>query len=248
MEKKVAIVTGGLTGIGLGIVKVLIQNNYFVITISRVIDKLNSSEISNDMMNLEAYQCDLSIRSMVDDITSKIIRKYKKIDCLINNAGIDYGGEVTAIDFECWKKVIDVNINGTMYLTKLILENMRNYRNGNLVFISSLGSTLSWKGDAAYQTSKAAMEAFSRSIAVDYAEYGIRSNCIKPGVINAPLFLASLEREHADMKEFMEKIPLKRLGEPSDIAYLVEFLCSDKSSYITGETIVIDGGYSIYDD
>jgi NAD(P)-dependent dehydrogenase (short-subunit alcohol dehydrogenase family) len=247
MRERVAIISGVSQGIGSEIAKKLLGENYYVFGLTHsdcCMDALSQNP------NFTYSYCDIRKEYDIQAACSLCLEKWEHIDCLINNAGVSDRNSLDRASIEQWNDTFSVNVTGAALLSKIVIEEMKSHSyGGNIIFISSLAGVLSWNNDASYQASKAALEALSRSIAVDYAKYNIRSNCIRPGLIDSSMFIDGLGNEKDTLiNQFITRIPIGRLGKPIDVANVVAFLLSDKSAYITGSIITVDGGYSIYDE
>jgi len=238
---KTAIISGGSGGIGLSIVKKLIDSKIYIL----ILDIKNPPKkiLSNKFVSF--YQLDLTNFKDTKKIILQYIKSKKRIDYLINAAGVllfnkDVG--IEKIDLKIWNKVFDINLNSMVYLLKNVIPLMKKQRFGSIVNISSVDAL---RGDDkpqdAYGASKAAMIRLSKSLAIQFASYNIRSNTILPGPIDTSM--QDRWKKNPKAKKLLANlIPLKRIGKPEDISNTVLFLLSDNSSFITGTEIVIDGG------
>ena len=143
---------------------------------------------------------------------------------------------------EEWKKVLDVNLNGPFYLTKILLKNMVKNNKGRIINISSISGTDGNKGQSNYSASKGGLLAFTKSLAKEVGKRNITVNCIAPGIIETDMIS---DLSDTVKKGYLQRIPLKKFGKPEDISKMILFLCSDEASYITGQTFYIDGGMSL---
>jgi 3-oxoacyl-[acyl-carrier protein] reductase len=141
-----------------------------------------------------------------------------------------------------WKKVLDVNLNGPFYLTKILLKNMVKNKKGRIINISSISGTDGNKGQSNYSASKGGLLAFTKSLAKEVGKRNITVNCIAPGIIETDMIS---DLSDTVKKGYLQRIPLKKFGKPEDISKMILFLCSDEASYITGQTFYIDGGMSL---
>jgi len=236
---KVAVVTGGSGGIGLDVSKKLAK-----LKIKVLILDINKPKISNNkFINFE--QVNLSNANEINRAISKFIKKEKRIDYIINAAGVlwfdkDLGLE--KIKTNIWDEVFSINLKSMLVVLKKILPNMRKNKFGSIVNISSIDALSGDdKPQEAYGASKAAMIRLSKSIAIQYASKNIRSNSILPGPIDTPMQKRWGENPNAK-KNLAKIIPLKRVGKPENISDTVLFLLSEQSSFITGTEIIVDGG------
>ncbi len=229
MENKKAIVTGGNRGIGKGIVKGLLDQGYKVLATCR------------DVSSFDYSHAELSLADL--DITNvSSVEKFKnnvdefEPDILINNAGITKDNLFLRMSEDDWENVINTNLNGVFKITKLVVRGMLKKRWGRIINISSISGSMGNPGQTNYSASKAGVDAFTRSLAKELGSRNITVNSIAPGFIETDMTEAVLDQD------IIDKIPLKRPGKPEDIASLVHFLSSEQSNYITGQTLVVDGG------
>ena len=241
MSKKV-LITGGRTGIGKAIAKTFYEKGYEVYILGRRKEKLE--EVCNDTNNsINYFICDISN----DNDIKQIINKLNNIDTLINCAGIiSSGEEKEKYDYFELNNIIDTNLKGTIRMCLQIIDKWKeNNTKGNIINIGSIVASNGSKYFPIYSASKAGIIAFSKSIASRYGKLGIRCNVISPGVIKTPMSYI----ETPDFDDYIQDIenntPLRRLGNPDDIAKVALFLDSENSLFITGQDIVVDGGYTL---
>ena len=160
----------------------------------------------------------------------------------VNNAGIHMDNILLRMQTEEWKRVLDVNLNGPFYLTKILLKNMVKNKKGRIINISSISGTDGNKGQSNYSASKGGLLAFTKSLAKEVGKRNITVNCIAPGIIETDMIS---DLSDTVKKGYLQRIPLKKFGKPEDISKMILFLCSDEASYITGQTFYIDGGMSL---
>jgi|TARA_B100001146_G_scaffold211905_2_gene210921 3-oxoacyl-[acyl-carrier protein] reductase len=232
---KKVFVTGASRGIGNAIAKSLLDKNYIVIgtaTSSDAVEKLSSEGI-------QGYKLKLNNLNEIDLSWKEISKNHPDIDILINNAGFTRDNLILRMSEEEWNDVLNVHLNGMFRITKRVLKPMLKKRWGRIINLSSASAILGNKGQANYAAAKAGVEAFSRSLAREVGRRGITVNVVAPGFIRTDM----TELNTGVMEEeLVEQIPLGRFGETSEIAHLVSYLCSEESSYITGQTIHINGG------
>jgi len=239
--KKTCIVTGGSSGIGLSIVQLFIENNYQVFNLD-----LAPSEQG-------IYKsCDVTNVNQVEKIIQDISNEYP-IDVLVSNAGIHFSGNIentTEADFE---RVLNINVKGAYAAVKSVLPSMKKHQKGSIILIASDQALVAKHNSFAYNLSKAALASMAKTTALDYASFNIRANAVCPGTIETPLYHKAInnycERSGEDKAKVHQEEanlqPLARLGQPEEVAELVLFLASDKSTFITGSLQVIDGGYTV---
>ncbi len=249
LEEKVAIVTGSSSGIGRAIANVYGKEGAKVVVADIQKEPREGGKPTHEKIKEEGGEAmfiktDVSSEEDVDRLVEKTIDQFGQIDILVNNAGIFHQEKIHESDPENWKKLIDVNLNGTYLCTKKVIKHMLgNDIEGNIINISSIAGTVGYAESPAYCASKGAMTNLTRELTIDYADEGINVNTISPGVIKTEMtddFLSD-----PDMKAFMEQnTPYKRLGEPEDIAYAAVFLASEESNFINGEDLLVDGGWT----
>lgn len=246
LDGKVAVVTGGATGIGRDICKKLASLNATVV-INYNSSSAQSLELVNEL-NEKGYKADCIQANVAEFIESQklidyAVEKYGKIDILVNNAGITQDGLILRMREEDFDKVIEVNLKGTWNCSKHAAKYMTKQREGKIINISSVVGLIGNAGQSNYCASKAGVIGLTKSLARELAKRNICVNAIAPGFIKTKM-TEVLDQEVVE--EISKNIPLARLGEGSDVANLVAFLCSNLSDYITGQVINVDGGMVMY--
>ena len=245
LKNKVAIVTGAGGTVGRDITKSLISEGCIVVINGRDVRKLNSlAREIGDKNNILTLPGDITKEGDVLNMVEKAVERFGGIDILINNAGVIHDPKsfhLTTNDE--WFTLINAHIIGTLQMTKAVLPLMIENREGCIINISS---TLATKAIpevplSIYGLTKGGIISFTKHLAVEYGQYGIRCNCIVPSTIRTPFLEPYLSDENAK-KTLESSFPLQRIGEPSDISNAILFLCSDKAKWITGAKIDIDGG------
>jgi 3-oxoacyl-[acyl-carrier protein] reductase len=238
-QGKVVIVTGGSRGIGKAVVEAFAQNGakvYF--TYNKNEDAAKALEESTQAVPVPCSQLDAeAIGKTVD----RVLSEQKKIDVLVNNAGITSDQFLMMMPFEQWQKVLDVNLNGAFRWVKAVSRPMLLARAGTIVNIASIAGLVGTPGQTNYGASKGGLLALTRSLAAEFGPKGVRVNAVVPGFIQTDM-TALMPREVK--RQNLEKILLKRFGKPEEVAQAVLFLSSDNASYIIGQMIVVDGGLS----
>lgn len=243
MTQKIALVTGATRGIGLETVRQLAQQGVHVILTAR--DRAKGVEaalkLQAEGLSVEALQLEVTDSASIAAAVKEVERKHGHLDILINNAGIIARGTILDLTQETWKRVLDVNVNGTFNCCKAVIPHMVRNRFGRIVNITSVAGKA---GDIAaapvYGTSKGAINAFTKSLARQLAEFGITANAIAPHAIQTDMTAEWTEEKRA---EIIRAIPLKRLGRPEEVAEAALFLVSDAASFITGEIMDLNGGF-----
>jgi len=247
---KIAIVTGGAKGIGHGSTKRLLDDGATVVMFDW--DEAGLEQASKDFAGygerISGMKVDISSDAQVKKAIEAVGNKYGQIDYLVNCAGIQTYGTAVETSEETWDKTFDVNVK-SMYLTaKYAIPFMRTAKGGSIVNISSVQSLANQKGVVAYAASKGAINSLTRAIAIDHAAEQIRCNAILPASVDTPMLRASArafssgKSEDEILKEWGSSHPIGRMASIHEIGELVGFLCSEKASFITGGSYVIDGG------
>ena len=234
---KIAIVTGGTRGIGASISKKLKSSNFKVI--ANYASNDDAAESFSKENNIEVIKWDVSNYDECQKSVNKIYEDNKNVDILVNNAGITRDAPLHKMSKDNWQKVIDVNLNSIFNMTSLVINKMRENSFGRIIHISSVNGQKGQFGQTNYAATKSALIGFSKSLALESASKGITSNVICPGYINTEMVAAIREDI---LKSIIETIPNKRLGEADEVAEMVDYLVSDKASYVNGSTFSINGG------
>ena len=234
---KVALVTGGTRGIGEAISKKLSSSNFKVI--ANYASNDDAAKNFSEKNKIEIKKWDVSNYDECEKSISQIYENHSQIDILVNNAGITRDAPLHKMGLDKWQKVVDVNLNSIFNMTSLIINKMRENNFGRIVHISSVNGQKGQFGQSNYAATKSALIGFSKSLALESASKNITSNVICPGYINTEMVAAIREDI---LKIIIDTIPAKRLGASEEIAELVSYVVSDKSSYINGATLSINGG------
>ncbi len=247
LKGKVAIVSGAGTGVGKATTKRLFSEGCKVVLIGRDRSRLTKviSEL-NGKKNILAVKADITKEADVINVIEETISAFDTIDILINNAGIiNDPTPFHKMTDDQWMSLINTNLIGTFRTTKAVLPIMMEKGRGSIVNISSLQGIRSIVNVplSVYGVTKAGIIMFTRAIAVEYGEYGIRSNCVAPSTIRSPMIEPYLLDKQAK-KTLESSFPLRRIGDPEDISGAVVYLCSDDAKWITGTVITVDGGMS----
>lgn len=241
--KKVALITGSSKGIGKAIAFELAKIGYDIIVnnSSNTEEGLAVAKEITKMGRESIYFCaDISKYDDVKHMFDRSIKKFGKIDVLVNNAGITRDKTLKNMDNDKWEEVISINLTGTFFCTKLIAQHMIEHQNGKIINIASVIGQIGNIGQSNYSASKGGIIAFTKSVAKELAKYNITVNAIAPGFVKTDMVDAIPQDK---LQNIINQIPLKRLAKPEEIAKLVKYLVSDDANYITGQTININGGF-----
>jgi 3-oxoacyl-[acyl-carrier protein] reductase len=244
LEGKVAIVTGGAQGIGKSIATQLALAGANVVIADVMEEKAKSTaeEISQSGNEAISIGVDVSSLSSVEEIVKKTLDKFGRIDILVNNAGVTRDALVMRMKEEDWDLVLDINLKGAFNCIKIVSPVMMKQKSGKIVNIASIVGINGNAGQANYSASKGGLIALTKTCAKELASRQINVNAVAPGFIQTSM----TERLPAQVKEKLSsQIPLGKIGKPEDVASAVLFLVSEKSSYITGEVIKVDGGMAM---
>jgi 3-oxoacyl-[acyl-carrier protein] reductase len=241
LKNKVAIVTGASKGIGKSIAQKISQAGAHTVCVSRSKEVLIdvSKKINDDGFCASYYVCDVSKINNFKELIDDTVLKYNKVDILVNNAGITKDNLIMRMSESDWDKVIDVNLKGVFNGIKSVSRQMMKQKYGRIINISSIVGLIGNPGQANYAASKAGVIGLGKAISKELASRNITVNSIAPGYIETDM----VDNIQEEAKEALfKKIPLGRIGKPEEIAAAVLYLASDEASYITGQTIAVDGG------
>ena len=238
LKDKNIIVTGASGGIGNSIVEKLNQNDANILATGTRIEKLE--ELKKKFNNIKILKFDISQHDKIEEFIENATKELGgSLDCIVNNAGITKDNLTIRMSLEEWSKVININLTSTFLMCKYSIKKMLKNKSGKIINITSVVGHTGNVGQANYTASKAGIVAMSKSLAIEYAKKNINVNCISPGFIST----AMTDQIDEKFKEtIIAKIPSNRLGKPEDIANAVNFLSSDQSDYINGETLHVNGG------
>lgn len=250
LKGKTALITGGGTGIGKATARLFAEEGAKVVITGRTEETLDEAarEIRNEGSEASYEVCDVSVESDCIKTIDNLVDKYGRIDILFNNAGVCYLANTHETSTDMWDETFDINVKGVYLMSKHTLPHMIRLGEGSIVNNSSiLGLKASPAGFAAYSASKGAVNQLTKSMALEYADKGIRINAICPGTIYTPmmdkLFQAWGDPE-LGIKRYVSVHPIGRLAQPEEIAHAVLYLCDDRVRFITGTMLSVDGGMS----
>jgi 3-oxoacyl-[acyl-carrier protein] reductase len=240
-EKIIALVTGASRGIGRATAVELARAGYYVVinyNASEAAASQTLTQIQASGAAGEIRKFDVANAAQVKEALAGIIEEHKRIDVLVNNAGVTRDGLFLMMGEEEWHTVINTTLNGFYNVTKPVLREMIRKKRGAIVSVSSISSLVPNRGQANYAAAKAGINAATSSLAKEVARFGIRVNAVAPGPIDTDM-LSSMPMDANTIKSV---IPMARLGKPEEVARVIRFLCSDDASYITGQVISVNGG------
>jgi len=252
MRNKVAIVTGSSKGIGKAIAIAFAKSKQYsaVVTNSRKIEE--AQQVSNEIKKLGcdsiAIAADISKESDCISLIEETIKDFGRIDVLVNNAGIQEDLPLTDINLEEWYKIIGVDLTGPFICSREAVKHMKMQKNpkgGCIINISSVHQTIPKPHFLPYATSKAGIEMMTKTMALELAKDNIRANIVAPGAIYTDMNI-ELRKNKAELQNVLKRIPMGRVASAEEVANVVEFLASDKASYVTGASYFVDGGMTLY--
>lgn len=246
LSGKKALITGGSRGIGRAIAFELCSLGAEIIVVGRNQEDLDILKHELECASITVYllNADVSKKSERDKIISEISENHGRLDILINNAGTNIRKKATEYSTEEFEHIFQTNLFSAFELSKGLFESLRKSENASVVNISSVAGLGHMRTGIAYGMSKAALNQMTRNLAVEWAPYNIRVNAIAPWYIQTPLAEQVLQNKDY-FREVIKSTPMKRIGQPEEVASLAAFLCSNSASYITGQCIAVDGGFSI---
>ena len=244
---KVAIITGGRRGIGKAIALALAEAGADIALCDRVIDDSELNSVADEVKRLGrrslAVQADISNKADIDNLVQKVTSEFNSIDILVNSAAMNIRAPLLELREDGWDKVINTDLKGYYLCSQAVGKTMADQKRGNIINITSTAALKADTGMGAYCIAKAGVVMLTRVLALELAQYNIRVNAIAPYLVKTK-FSQPLWGEPETLRQLEAEIPLGRLAEPSDITGSVLFLASDASAYITGQTIIVDGGLS----
>lgn len=242
---KSAVVTGGSKGIGLGMAQALAHAGADIVIVSRnLAEGEAAAQQMRDMGRKSiAISCDVTSPAAVEEMVAKAVASFGKIDILLNNAGMNIRKPVVDIAEEDWDKVIDTNLKGIFLVAQAVGKEMIKHKGGKIINIASIMGVVGMPWLASYCSSKGGVVQLTKVLALEWAQYNINVNCIGPAYIRTPMTAGWLN-DPERLKTILASTPLNRLGEIEDLAGPVVFLASDWSNYITGHTLLVDGGWA----
>lgn len=244
LENKIALITGGGTGIGLDIAKCMIESGAKVIITGRRIEKLKEA-IDYLGKGADYRVNDISDLKNIPGLVEEIIKTYGKIDILVNNAGINMKKPALEVSDDEFENIIDTNLNAVFALSREVGKGMVERGSGSIIMISSMAAYYGIDRVAAYASSKTGVYGLVRVLASEWSKFGVRVNAIAPGFIETAMSKRAMNADPDRKNRAMSRTPMGYFGKPKDIGFAAVFLASDASTYITGVSLPVDGGNSI---
>lgn len=251
LSDKVALITGGGTGIGRACAILFAQEGARVALAGRRSAPLQAAvqEIKSAGGEAFALQADVANRASVESAVAAVTNHFGRLDIVVNNAGAVVVATVEETSDEDWHRLLEINLTGTFYVSRAALPALRKAGGGSIVNIGSILGLVSRRQRAAYSAAKAGVSGLTRAMALDHAHENIRVNCVCPSIIETELGLQSIAKAsnpEAEYKNRVAGIPLARLGKPEDVAQMALYLASDESAWVTGASLPLDGGLTAY--
>lgn len=246
LQYKVAIITGGGSGIGRGIAAMFAKEGAYVVVCGRRKEPLEETvnEIEKDGGEAIYYVADVSSAVQTDEVADMALTKWGQIDILVNNAGVYIPDDILSLTEDKWDAVMNIDVKGVFLSSKAVLPHMLKQGKGKIINIASIAGLFGFEKSAAYCAAKGAVVNLTKEMALDYASRGVNVNAIAPGLIESDMTRPFLEDENSK-NSYLEKIPVGKVGKPEDIASAALYLASDESDYVVGQTLVVDGGMTI---
>lgn len=246
LDNRVAIVTGGSKGLGKAIAKALAGAGANVTIVSRNLNEAEASadEISDDTdKKVLALEIDVSKQPQVKEMVTKTVAEFGKVDILVNNAGINIRGPAEELTLNVWSQILNINLIGPFLCSQAVFKYMSEQKYGRIINVASILGIVGMPGRTAYSSSKGGLIQFTKTLALEWAQYNITVNAICPGPfmteINRPLL-----NDPEAYQAFASKVPMGRWGEPEELGGVAIFLASDASSFATGSAVYVDGGWT----
>ncbi len=244
LSGKVVLITGGGTGLGLGIAECLVAAGAQVVITGRRVEPL--AEACQRLGGRASYQVmDVTAKDQLPQVVAQITDRVGPIDVLVNNAGINKKISSLEMSDQDFASIVDTNLNSVFALTREVAKQMLPRGQGSIIMISSMAALYGLANVAAYGASKAAIAGMTRILASEYSPQGVRVNSIAPGFIDTPMLRKAIEGDEARRQKILGRTPMNRFGSAEDIGWAAVFLASDQAKFITGTLLPVDGGNSI---
>ncbi|MBU0981928.1 3-oxoacyl-ACP reductase FabG [Patescibacteria group bacterium] len=244
LKDKVAIVTGSGRGIGAAIAIEFARQGAKVVLTSRHTKECDEVAKKIKSLGSEALvvKCDVSKKKDVDALVQKTVKKFKKVDIMVSNAGVVVQKPILQMAEKDWDFVLDINLKGAFLCAKAAAAHMTKKKYGKIIFTASIAGEVGFANTSAYCASKGGLVNLTRELALELGPLGVNVNSIAPGIINTEMTKDML-KDKKTKSMFMAQTPIGRVGKPEDIAFAALYLASDEASFVTGHTLVVDGGW-----
>lgn len=244
LKGKVCVITGAAQGIGEACARLFAQEGARVVLVDVQQAQGQSLALALQQQGQDAHfiACDIGVKAEVDELVRKVLATYPQIDVLVSNAGIFRASPFLEVSEDDFDAVLRVNLRGAFLVGQAVARAMKETGGGTIVHMSSVNAVVAIPEIATYNISKGGLNQLTRAMALALADHGIRVNAVAPGTIATELARQAVLTNEASRQKILSRTPMKRLGDPAEIAHVVAFLASDASSYITGEVITVDGG------
>jgi 2-hydroxycyclohexanecarboxyl-CoA dehydrogenase len=244
LQGRTALVTGGASGIGAAIAADLAASGAHVVLAD--LDEAAARSTAGGLASAEAHRVDVADEAAVDALCDNLLARHGRVDVVVSCAGQAVVSPFLDSDRSTWDRMYVVNLRASMQLTQRLVPAMRDSGWGRLVYISSDGARAGSGGEAAYAAAKSGLFGFAKSIARELARDGVTSNVVCPGPTRTPMLERVAAQNPGLVRALVKAVPLRRLGEPNEVAAVVALLCSDRGGYLTGQTISVSGGITMH--
>ena len=246
LDGKVALITGGSKGLGYEMALALSEAGAEIALCSR--NESEAKDAANRVSELTGRRsigmaCDVTDKSSVEAMRAECEKSYGKVDILLNNAGVNVRKPTAELTEEDWDSVIDISVKGSFFCSQAFMPGMMDRKWGRIVMLGSIMSYVAIAGRAAYASSKSAVLGMTKALALEGAAHGVNVNCLCPGPFETPMNRV-LMNDPAAYQAFLAKIPMGRWGQPSELGATIVYLCSEASSFMTGSSLIVDGGWT----
>jgi 3-oxoacyl-[acyl-carrier protein] reductase len=242
VTRQVVAITGGASGIGWASAELFARQGWMVVIADKSHERARE-RIPSGSTDMESVALDVTSTHCVEEVFAALHARHGRLDALVNSAGIQQWTSLAEIDWDAWNAVLDVNLTGTLRCLQAAGRYMLQQGGGAIVNLSSVAGARGVPGRTPYAASKAGVEAVTRSAAVEWARAGIRVNAVAPGYVESEFVEEYVKSGRLALGPVLERIPMRRMAKPAEVADLIYYLCSEHASYVTGQVIAVDGGF-----